>query len=766
MNRKMSNRSFRLNTLECDFAVVGGGLAGTCAAITAARLGLKVYLVQDRPILGGNSSSEIRLWVLGASCYGRSHNRYSRESGVIGELLIENRYRNPEGNPVLWDTILLEWAARESNLSLLLDTVVHSVEMDSQNRNRIHSVEAYTSISQTKWNIHAPYFLDASGDGVVGFLSGAEFRMGRESREEFQESFAPVKEDQCLLGSSIYFMSKDAGYPVQFIAPSYALDLSKTEIPKFRRIRPSENGPEFWWLEYGGLLDTIHDAQKIKWELWRIVYGVWDYIKNSHQYENTENLTLEWVGLLPGKRESRRFVGDYLLNQNDILEQRKFDDAVAVGGWPIDLHPAEGIYSKEHACTQQHPDGVYTIPYRCYYSRNIENLFLGGRIISASHVAFGSTRVMATCAVGGQAVGCAAFLCRCASLKPKELAAPAGIRSLQHLLLRKHQDIHWLKNDDPVNVTPLAKVNASSERIFTGFHRRNGEQILLNDDLALMFPVIESLDCLRIPCDVKENTELYLKIYKNKKSTNYVPDEKLFEQTVQLAKGENQELILEPKLQLKEPAFLWLVIHQNENISFYQSPDKAVGVIAKKPEKPREIHHEYEGALIWKPRKVSLAFSMEPEQYLYKANNVINGYTRPFRQCNCWNSSEIDSKPEWIQLRWDTPQILHEIDVICNSDLDNPLETILTRHENRVLQEILKDVDIQIETTNGEWQTVNQVRENHHAVIRTELKAQAVQAVQIVCHAAQDHYPYAEIFEIRAYTSGRDIYWKNLSNQE
>ena len=186
--------------------------------------------------------------------------------------------------------------------------------------------------------------------------------------------------------------------------PSYALD-DITKIPRYRSFNSKESGCRLWWIEYGVRLDTVHDTEKIKWELWKVVYGVWNYIKNSGEFPDAENLTLEWVGHIPGKRESRRFEGPYMLTQQDIVEQHSFYDAVSFGGWSIDLHPADGIFSEKPGCNQWHSRGVFQIPYRCMYSRNLTNLFLAGRIISASHVAFGSTRVIGTCSNSAQAVG-------------------------------------------------------------------------------------------------------------------------------------------------------------------------------------------------------------------------------------------------------------------------------------------------------------------------------------------------------------------------
>ena len=400
------HRPLRTIRHDADLLVIGGGLSGVCCAITAARAGIRVVLVQDRPVLGGNASSEVRLWVLGATSHMGNNNRWAREGGVIDELLLENLYRNPEGNPLIFDTILLEKVVMETNITLLLNTAVYHVTMAAAGTGRIESVQAFCAQNSTSYDLTAPLFCDASGDGIVAFQAGAAFRMGAESTEEFGEKFAPSADYGELLGHSLYFYSKDTGKPVRFVPPAYALD-DITQIPRFRSFNTSDYGCRLWWLEYGGRHDTVHDTETIKWELWRVVYGAWNYIKNSGLFPEAANLTLEWVGHIPGKRESRRFEGDYMLTQQDIVEQRQHTDAVAFGGWSIDLHPADGVFSEKPGCNQWHSKGLYALPYRCFYSRNVSNLFLAGRIISASHVAFGSSRVMGTSAYGGQAVGIA-----------------------------------------------------------------------------------------------------------------------------------------------------------------------------------------------------------------------------------------------------------------------------------------------------------------------------------------------------------------------
>ncbi|HEX9600699.1 MAG TPA: FAD-dependent oxidoreductase, partial [Mariniflexile sp.] len=414
------SRENKLEELEADLVVIGGGLSGVCAAVVAARDGLKVILVQDRPILGGNASSEIRLWALGATSHMGNNNRWSREGGLINEILLDNLNRNKQGNPLIFDTILLEKTYNEKNITLLLNTAV--CEITKINEKAIKNVKAFCSQNSINYILSAPLFCDASGDGIVAFQAGASFRMGAETTDEFDEGFAPNIEDYGnLLGHSLYFYTKDVGKSVSYTAPSFAIKNAE-ELPRIRNYQLGEHGCKLWWVEYGGRLDTIHQSEDIKFELWKVIYGIWDYVKNSGKYPEAENLTLEWVGTIPGKRESRRFEGDYILNQKDIVEQRDYYDRVAFGGWAMDLHPADGIYSKHNSCTQWHSKGVYSIPYRCYYSKDIDNLFLAGRIISATHVAFGSSRVMLTCAHGAQAVGKAASLCIKNHWSPKTLS--------------------------------------------------------------------------------------------------------------------------------------------------------------------------------------------------------------------------------------------------------------------------------------------------------------------------------------------------------
>jgi hypothetical protein len=396
---------------KVDFCVVGGGLSGMCAAIAAARHGAKVALVHDRPVLGGNASSEIRMHVCGA------HGEYNRETGIIEELKLENRYRNPLGNYSIWDSILYEKVRFEPNIMLLLNCSV--CDLTTQGA-RIISVKGWQLTTYTWHVVEADYFADCSGDSILAPESGAEYREGREARSEFDEPIAPEKADSMTMGLSCLIEGRETETPHEFIPPEWAYRYEEDgSLPnRGHQLTGSQN---FWWIEVGGSGDTIHDTEEMRDELLKIAFGVWDHIKNRDRTE-ARNWVLEWAGFLPGKRESRRYVGDHILNQHDVeAEGRHFEDTVAYGGWTMDDHFPEGFYKKE-AGTIFHPaPSPYGIPYRSLYSKNIENLFFAGRNISATHTALSSTRVMATCAVIGQAVGTAAWLAVESGITPRRV---------------------------------------------------------------------------------------------------------------------------------------------------------------------------------------------------------------------------------------------------------------------------------------------------------------------------------------------------------
>jgi len=442
--------------LETDLLVAGGGLAGVCAAIAAARHGLRVILLQDRSRLGGNSSSEVKMHVVGANCHkGRPG---WREGGLIEELRLEDAVRNPQRSWEMWDLLLYDKVVSEPNITLLLETVLYRAAVED---GRIRHVLARCDKSEHIYRIRAPLYVDATGDSRLAVEAGAEFRTGREARAEFGESLAPEKADGETLGSSILFTSRDYGRPMPFTPPAWARKVTREHL-RFRQITSWEYG--YWWIEWGGHLDTIRDNERIRHELLAIALGVWDYIKNSGDHPSSATWALDWIGMMTGKRGSRRVLGDHILTQHDLM-RGTFDDAVAIGGWPMDDHPPGGFDRPDlPPNTVLRPPEVHGIPLRSLYSRNIANLMMAGRNISATHVAFTSARVMATCACIGQAVGTAASVCVKEKLAPRELARDAArVKRLQQLLLRDDQTLRGVRNEDELDLARQARAAASSE---------------------------------------------------------------------------------------------------------------------------------------------------------------------------------------------------------------------------------------------------------------------------------------------------------------
>lgn len=458
---------------QYDFVVVGGGLGGICAAIASARGGIRTALIHNRPVLGGNASSEMRMHICGADHHMSRPN--ARETGILEEILLENKRRNPEMIYPIFDAVLWEKVHYQENLELYLNTQMTEVVCDGE---RITAICAEQLTTEKKFYIRGDIFLDGTGDGVLGSKAGAEYRIGREAKRQYGEELAPEEGDHCTMGNSLMFSARDMGHPVPFVKPFWANTYTEEQL-KFRDHSDVTSG--YWWIELGGgVYRTIEDAELLRDELLKAVYGVWDHIKNGGSH-GAECMELEWVGFLPGKRESRRLIGDYVLTEHDCLGEHDFPDTVAYGGWPMDIHTVEGFLNEEDDPTVWNKvNGIYPIPYRCLYSRNIKNLFLGGRAISCTHVAFSSTRVMATCAVAGQAAGVAA------AIALKKGCTPSGvldyIDELQQELLRQDCYLPGVGNRDPGDLARTMKVSASDqtegcppENVVNGTARSEGE---------------------------------------------------------------------------------------------------------------------------------------------------------------------------------------------------------------------------------------------------------------------------------------------------
>lgn len=754
------SRQNKLVEINTDLVVSGGGLSGVCASIVAARQGLKVVLIQDRPVLGGNASSEVRLWALGATSHMGNNNRWSREGGLINEILLENLKRNKEGNPLIFDTVLLEKVIEEKNITLLLNTAVYEVQKEGDRK--IKSLDAFCSQNSTNYRISAPYFCDSTGDGVVSFLAGASFRMGAETADEFDEGFAPNVEDYGdLLGHSLYFYTKDVGKPVSYTAPSFAIK-NAAELPRIKNYQFNQHGCKLWWVEYGGRLDTIHQSEDIKMELWKVVYGIWDYVKNSGEYPDAANLTLEWVGTIPGKRESRRFNGDYMLNQKDIVEQRDYYDRIAHGGWAMDLHPADGVYSKHSSCSQWHSKGIYTIPYRTYYSKDLDNLFFAGRIISASHVAFGSSRVMLTCALGAQAVGMAAALCLKNGFTTRQLSEKENIGELQTELNKIGQSIPRLNWEDKEDLAQKATISASSTLALDNF-ADNGEWQKLTFSTAQILPLEKDTKYkFKFKVRAADKTTLNIQFKTSSSQKHFTPDVILEKQQFDLLEGE-QELEIQTHFELEGVKYVYVALMQNEQVEVALSKQRISGVMTVQNKINKAVSNYgkqepvdglgLDAFEFWTPERQpegkNLALKVEPSISNFEVINIINGEIRPTSngQSNVWIAGLKDENPE-VVLRWDSLMQITKIKLFFDSDYDQALECNLLEHPESELPFIVGDYRVYDEKKSlvfektGNFQTINDLVLDN-PIVSSELR---------IVFKAKNENTLVSVFKIAVYS--------------
>lgn len=384
-----------------DLVVAGGGIAGICAAVSAARRGLSVALVHNRPMVGGNNSSEVRVQLGGKI----NLEPYPALGNLVEELDAQLK-QNAKPGAMYKDYLKMNVVESEPNIRLFLNTHVQGVNM---NGSKIESIEGVDILTGTRYKFTGRLFADCTGDANVGFLAGADFRVGRESARDTGESLAPEEADELTMGTSVMWYSIiDETGDNSFPEVPWALQFAEENCHKARK--------GDWDWEMGLGRDQIHEIEFIRDYGLRAIYGNWSFLKNKLM-TNTEfqNRRLDWVAYIGGKRESRRLLGDIILQEQDVFEQRYYPDRSVTTTWSIDLHYPRTFPNFEgepfRARCEKTKIEPYAIPYRCLYSRNIDNLFMAGRNISVTHVALGTVRVMKTTGMMGEVVGMAASLC-------------------------------------------------------------------------------------------------------------------------------------------------------------------------------------------------------------------------------------------------------------------------------------------------------------------------------------------------------------------
>lgn len=715
-----------MKQIAAQLAVVGGGPAGVCAALAAARLGVKVALIHNRPVLGGNSSSEIRVWTRGATGAG---NLFSEEMGVWGELKLRNLYANPDCNPIFWDDVLLDALLARPEVTLLLNTDVQEIELEG---GRVRAVRGAQQVSEQNYEVRAEYFIDATGDGLLGARAGLPFQMGGRI---YDTAAGPGPLE--VLGSSILYYVKKEDHPVRFVAPAYACSMAEIEalVGKGGRIvSEQQSGSDYWWFEYGGLRDTIAETQEIGLELKRLVMGVWNYIKNSGKF-SADCYTLEWVGSLPGKRESRRMVTEYILTQADVLEHPEFADSGFYGGWYMDFHPAEGMGTDQPNCIQI-PLNIYPVPLRCLYNRTVPNLLFAGRNIGTSREAFVSTRIMNTCALSGQAAAALVWGCLRWGAAPAELP-PQQVQAVRQALLREDMFLPGEKNEDPADLARTAQVSASS--VFGGPGQAGGGWYGLEQGGFVTFPVpadhsVELLVRAEAPAVLRGT------FYAAPVPSRLCPGRRLSRGEWPLVQGESWV-----SMQLPQGAadFCTLVLENAQGVFLGLGRRRAPGILCGREDRP-----EYADPCL----RMDTAG-------LYGPANVIDGFSRPYGAPHLWCSAP-ESAP-WLELRWPAPVTFCEVRLYLDPELSMELPSSRAAHWDEhhkyaprtgMPPQLARAFHLEALTAKG-WETVLQETENWRrmAVLRTAAPVTA-RAVRLVVDATWGD-GRAHVYELRLYNT-------------
>ena len=758
------------HSLEFDVAVIGGGLAGFAAAVASARHGAKTILIQDRPVLGGNASSEIRVTPHGAGL----HHPYATETGLMAEAalaersrchieVMENAWTNSQ-----WDLALYDICQRTPNLKLQMNTSLTDVILEDGTRGstldpedahvstesgymerpainpsrKIASVECNVANSETMLCVAAKQFIDATGDGLCAHLAGCSWRWGSEARSEFDEIHAPTEPDALTMGSSIQFYCHDTGAPVPSVAPPWAKELDDSDFfyGGTGRIPYNPRGG-FWWIEIGVPYNTIFDNETIREELTEWTLGIWDWMKNKDEKmrEVCANYALDWVGQVPGKRESRRILGKYFINENELRLDRAFEDEIAHGGWFIDLHTPGGLlaenaepgaatgYDSHNIEAAKGHVGPYGIPLGILQSRDIDNLGMAGRDVSATKAALGSIRVMQTCGLLGQAIGTAAAV---GLRKGNDLTdlSEQQVREVQDLLRR---DGVFLPNVNRIaegDLMASAEIEASSEALLSRMPVDSPASSRLEDrpfaqpsDLAQCFPVAGSrLDavslCLSLNSDAEVEVPLVLRRVKSIWHYDQDDGEILAEASVTVRPGQAQwvrwSLDLElPKalheggyvrieLLMSAPGKLWWERVTRPVIAcpaYYLLPCADPN---KRGERYRRIFNE---------GKETYAFAVEPGLPVFGAKNVRRAANRPYLDSGMWRSDPSELMPQTLDCRWDAPQTIAQVEIQFSGDLSNePCRNAPLSKDS----EVVSDYDILVEVE-GEWKNLCEVRGNY-----------------------------------------------------
>jgi hypothetical protein len=675
---------------------------------------------------------------------------WARETGITEELQVEERARNHEffRNGAInsqWDLVLYEWVKREERLTLFLNTVINGVEKDKK-KGTILAVAGVQAGSERSIRLRARFFVDATGDGTVGALAGAEFRFGREARSEFNEPLAPEKADLKTMGSSLLFRARDMGRPVPFAPPPWAEEYP-TEESLVGRSHGKFNGKEYagyWWIEVGVPYDTIDQNEEIRDEALRHLLGVWDHIKNQGDH-GAENMGLDWIGMVPGKRESRRLMGDYLLTLNDVLANVPFPDRVLYGGWFVDIHTMGGILAKgqpgvlDHATTNEDTlVRTYSIPYRCLYSRNIGNLFMAGRDISVTHCALGTTRLMLTCAMMGQVVGTAAALAKKRRTSPRAVGEK-HIRELQQLLIKDDAFILDMPNRDPADLVRTARVAATSSAALSLEPQQGATP--LSEQRAQIFPVsanrIGTL-WLHLQSSAGSDVEMEISIAPVDDIWDFhIPgDDEVVRAKATVPAGSSGWISFSLDVNCCAGRLYQVVLPAVEGITWtHARPVPGVCSATKPPAWSR-----------WRGIKPTFALRIDLPCAPFGPESVVSGVARPERWPNLWMSDPSEPLPQSLVLEWDKLQEFNAVYLTFDTYLHEETSALPPFWRAK---ECVKDYRVEAHVR-GKWRVLAEASGNYHRRRIHRFRSVRSRKLRITVLATNGDSS-ARIYEVRVY---------------
>jgi hypothetical protein len=603
----------------------------------------------------------------------------------------------------IWDIVLYDWVTREERLSLFLNTSIRDVSRGGNGR--IVAVSGVQLGSERALRFEAPLFCDATGDGTVAYLAGARFRYGREAASEFGEPGAPENSDTEVMPSSILIRARDLSRPVPFRPPPWAIKYADEEILFWRSHYDPENDM-YLWLEIGSPFDTLADNEAIRGELLKHALGVWDHIKNycTHK-EQAANWALEWVGMVVGKRESRRIEGDYWLREQDVRGAARFSDTVGYGAWFVDHHNPRGILAKPGEPWIANDDlrqvmvKPYAIPYRCLYAKDVFNLFLAGRCISVTHMALGSVRLMPTLASCGQAVGTAAGLCQKHGMLPREIGQKY-IGEVQQQLIRDDCFLPGVEVADPNDLADDAAVTATSSDLLR-LEPAAGEQEL-QVGLAQLFPVSGNrIDTVWLRLRSERSDPVSLRLGLRPASTCWDLDsmENMAAATA-LIPPHQGDMWLPFRLgaDVQPESFYWVYVDAQPGVFWRDAAEIPMGCVAAWGV---EFQREY---YFYGKRRFARALRLTPESRPFEPQNAIGSPGRPQAWVNAWISNPEVAFPQALTLEWPARVRFNQVELLFDSNLNREYRYI---EPLTVPPELVRDYEIQA-WIEGQWQSLAQ----------------------------------------------------------